>query len=165
VSDTNASSTMTTPFASTDMLRRRVPLNYSCQLPVEEPAVFIRTNAPLIAEAVRGHVSDSGFTGGHGLATWEITVEFFEHPMPSQIETDDANFESCRFPSGSAMRMICGSWFVHTPPSLDGVGFAFVSGSKSCQVQQLTAYLAAVLRFLADGRPQFVAISEFGVCK
>jgi hypothetical protein len=47
-----------------------------------------------------------------------------------------------------------GSWFAHTPPSLNGVGFAMVTGDDCHQVQQLAIYLKTIQRFVAENTTQ-----------
>lgn len=149
-------------FAATDMLHRRVPLSCHFHFVMGERAVRIKTDSGLIGKAIRRVKLPTDATWERRVAEWEIAVEVCGECFPQSLEDAEEQFETCRFGPSRSVRMVDGSWFAHTPPSLNGVGFAMVTGNECHQVQQLAIYLRAVLSFV-DGnqfRSDFLAECE-----
>jgi hypothetical protein len=134
-------------FAATDMLHRRVPLPFRFQFALEGSAVFIKTNSMLIGEALRNYEPGRGRSSECGVTEWEISVEICDECFPLSTEAAEEQSETYWFGPSWSVRMIDGSWFTRTPPSLNGVGFAFVAGNECQQVQQLATYLRTIQSF------------------
>lgn len=143
---------------STDMLHRRVLLPYSFQLVLRTSSVCIRTDSTLILEALSSLNIPADFTGEAANGEWEIAVETY-----GEIDTALCNvakiepIEFCRFGFSCSLRMGNGSWFAHTSPSLNGVGFAMVAGNTSDQINQLAFYLRTVVSLVDKGCAQSIS--------
>jgi hypothetical protein len=139
----------TTIAASTDLLHRRIPLPYSFRFVLGEFAVCIETDSALMREALLSLEMTADPVSGEANAEWEIAVETQEEARTAyRTEPGTSPFEVYRFGPSSAVRTDSGSWFAHTPPSLDGVGFAMVTGNERDQVNQLAVYLQTILILL-----------------
>jgi hypothetical protein len=142
----------TTPaFAATDMLHRRTLLPYAFVAWPGALSIAVRTNDAAIAHAFvkenGGHRVASAISGSEWLIEIAVTDSLardsgLEHWM------GDAEFFS--FGSSRSIRFANGSWFARTPPSGDGVGFAWISGDADRQQRQFGDFL------------RIVALSVFG---
>jgi hypothetical protein len=151
--------------ASTDLLHRRIPLPYSFQLVLRDSAICVRTDSTLMGEALYSLNIPADLTGGVANVEWEIAVETqreSEAAMCHGTETDP--IEVCRFGLSIALRMGSGSWFAHTPPSQNGVGFAMVVGTERDQIDQLSVYLRAIVSLVYEGGARSVPAMTLEVC-
>lgn len=151
-------------FAATDMLHRRVPLPYRVKISVNGQSRFIKTNSPLMAEALNsieiaaGAICDT-------MAEWQISVEVRQDDTQRSIEQAKLRVDTYHFGPSRALRISGGSWFAYTPPSLHGVGFAIVAGDECSQTRQLAAYLKAVVLLQANGNTATSCASECEAAK
>ena len=137
-------------YAASDMLHRRVLLPYTLQLLLETSIVLLKTDSPLMKVALGSHARSSTSMGEVYTAVWEISVEV-RSDSASVPDWETANgFDDYWVGPSRSIRMSSGSWFVFTPPSLDGVGFAMIAGDESSQIQQLGAFLSHIKLFLGD---------------
>ena len=150
-------------FAATDMMHRRIPLLHRFQLMLGDSIVAIKTDSPLMNEALGSCVGSIGSSCNADSAVWDIAVEVRNEAAPLQGCDEMDGFETCCFGSGRSLRLESGSWFAHTPPSLSGVGFAMISGDESCQIQQLEAFLDRIVLFLGDGESRPNSFMKHGV--
>jgi hypothetical protein len=137
-------------FADTDMLHRRAPLRYRCEMGLGGSFVAIKTDSPLMEEALAGLAGCIGAIAQDDHAEWEISVEARDLAAHFADEVQAETFETGCFGPSRSVRMSTGSWFAHTPPSMSGVGFVMVNGNGCRRTLQLVAYLKMVLRFLAE---------------
>ena len=141
--------------ASTDLLHRRIPLPYSFQFVLRDSAICVRTDSTLMGEALYSLNIPADLTGGVANAEWEIAVETQRESEAAMChETETEPIEVCR----------SGSWFAHTPPSLNGVGFAMVVGTERDQIDQLSVYLRAIVSLLDDGGARSIPAVTLEVC-
>ena len=137
--------------AATDLMQRRILLPYSFQILHREFAIGIKTNCVLLSEAFHRLELPLDQTCQSESAIWEIAAETRGEAGASLISRPDIDLiEIYRIGPSCAARMDSGSWFALTPPSLNGVGFAMVTGNERDQIHQLSSYLRTVLRFLDD---------------
>lgn len=137
--------------ASTDLLHRRAVLPYCLRFVLRGSSVCVKTDSPLMSEALRGLNLLSDLSGRAADAEWEIAVEASgkgEAAVRHGAGTEP--IEIYRFGPSRALRMSSGSWFAHTPPSLSGVGFAMVAGNECDQIHQLCVYLSAIRNLVED---------------
>jgi hypothetical protein len=146
--------------APTDLLHRRVPLLYSFQIVYGGLVVCIRTNLPLMSKACQIQEVSSISEDGQANAI-EVQEEQIEATHLADRRAD--SFEVHQFGPSHALRMNSGSWFARTPPSLDGVGFAMVTGNEQDQIGQLSTYLRTILQFLDNAGAQLGPIMAFEV--
>jgi hypothetical protein len=159
-----AASGATSQFAPTDMLHRRIPLDNSFRLTLDEATVCVRTDCSLLKQAWAGAQSDHD-EGDDSYAKWEIAIEVWDGVAPENMETMDEPIAFYSVGPSVAMCMECGSWFAYTPPSMSAVGFAITSGDEHSRVRQLASYLKAVLRLLANDRTQTELSAPTEVCR
>jgi hypothetical protein len=151
--------------AATDLLHRRIPLPYSFQFVLGEFAVCIETDSGLMGEALHSFNLSVDFTGGAANAEWEIAVETHDESEAAAFqEAATELIEVNRFGPSCALRMSSGSWFAHTPPSLNGVGFAMVVGNECDQIDQLAVYLRAILSLVDEGSARSIPGLTLEVC-
>lgn len=158
----NASLASTASYAASDMLHRRVPLPYLYDLPFGDSTIAIATDSLLIGEAlfrVTGSIVMHRWRAG---AEWEITVEAQDEGVAFPAEEVEQRAGFYDFGPSRSLRLENGSWFAHTPPSISGIGFAFVSGSKSRQVMQIARYLKMILAFVGDSADPATPSAEGG---
>jgi hypothetical protein len=137
--------------ASTDLLHRRILLDYSFQFVLGESAVRIETDSALMGKALHILNLPADLTRRAALGKWEIAVETYEEPKQNLFHgTATKLIEFHGFGPSCAIRMSNGSWFARTPPSLSGVGFAMVGGNARAQINQLAVYLRAVVSFVDE---------------
>ncbi|MFZ1084095.1 MAG: hypothetical protein WAN35_03920 [Terracidiphilus sp.] len=137
--------------ASTDLLHRRILLAYSFQIVLGEFSVRIETDSALMDKALYSLNLPADLTGREALGKWEIAVETYGESKASLSHgTATELIEVHRFGPSCAIRLSSGSWFAHTPPSLNGVGFAMVAGNERDQIDQLAVYLRAVVSFIDE---------------
>jgi hypothetical protein len=135
--------------ATTDLLHRRIFLPYSLQFSLRESVVLLKTNSTLMSEVFRRLELPLEPVSEVVNATWEIAVETERESGASRgTEPEIGQTEIYRFGSSCAVRMSSGSWFAHTPPAFDGVGFAMVTGDECDQIHQLFSYLQAILNLI-----------------
>ena len=135
--------------ASTDLLHRRILLPYSFRFVLGESAVCIKTNSALMGNALLGLEVTADPAGGEADAEWEIAVETQGEARMAHLTGPEVSlFEVHRFGPSCAVRMDSGSWFAHTPPSLNGVGFAMVAANERDQIHQLSIYFRIILHVL-----------------
>jgi hypothetical protein len=133
------------------MLHRRTLLPFRFRCAYGNSAVTIETNSELIEDALRRLECTVDEKRLAVSGNWEITVETFEDRCEFRPDGHTGGgFETFHFGSSRSLRMDDGSWFAHTLPSLDGVGFVLMSGSECHQLRQLTLYLRVALAFLFD---------------
>ena len=137
-------------FAATDMLHRRVPLRHRCELGAGGSLFVIKTDLPLMEEALNALAGRMEVIAPNYDAQWEISVEASDRAahFPDAVQTE--SFETFCFGPSRSVRMGAGSWFAHTPPSMSGVGFVMVNGNECQRTLQLVVYLKMVLCFLVD---------------
>ncbi len=141
-------------FAATDMLHRRVPLSSHFHVVLGDRAVRIKTDSWLIGKAIRSVKLPTHPPSESGVAEWEISVEVRNGSLAPPIDSEGEQVETHCFGPSCSVRLADGSWFAHTPPSLNGVGFAMVTGDDCHQVQQLAIYLKTIQRFVAENTTQ-----------
>jgi hypothetical protein len=145
--------------AATDLLRRRVALPYSFRFVLRESLVRIRTNSALMSRVCQSLEARSFLASKEANVEWEITVETLEEIEAVDVaEPETSLFEVHRFGPSCAVRMANGSWFAHTPPSLNGVGFAMVNGTERDQIHQLSAYLRAIVNLVEQSGARSIAV-------
>ncbi len=147
-------------FAATDMLHRRVSLPCHFHAVLGKRAVRIKTDSRLIGKAIRCVKLPTGPIPESAAVEWEIGVEIYGEPSPLSMEATEDQIEAHWFGPSCSFRMDHGSWFAHTPPSLNGVGFAMVTGDECNQVRQLATFLRAIQRFVADSTTQSTLSTE-----
>jgi hypothetical protein len=138
--------------AATDLMRRRILLPHSFHFVLSKFAVCIATDSTAVGEALHRLGIPSGEGSRVTNAKWEIAVETqceAGAPLFAELEIDP--IEVHHFGASYAIRMGSGSWFAQTPPSLNGVGFAMVTGNERDQIDQLAVYLRAIISFFDDG--------------
>jgi hypothetical protein len=147
-------------FAATDLLHRRIQLPYRFQLGLERSNVLVKTDSPLMWRVLRSSAESSGLIAESGVAVWEIAVEVQNEATSSlSVEMTDS-FDAYSFGPSRSLRMSSGSWFAYTPPSLNGVGFAIVSGDECCQVRQLLAFFERIKFSIGEGEPESNSLVE-----
>lgn len=140
---------VTAAAASTDLLHRRIAMPYSFQLRVGDSAVRVKTDFAPMSKALLSLKTTTDPAGEEANAQWEIAVETHgETEVADLPEAETGLFEVHHFGPSCAIRMESGSWFAHTPSSLNGVGFALVNGTERDQVRQLSVYLRTIAHFL-----------------
>ena len=147
-------------FAATDMLHRRVSLPSHFYFVLGERAVRIKTDSRLIGKAIRSAKLRVVAISESASVEWEIAVEVCGDPLALGIEAFGQQVETCWFGPSCSARLADGSWFAHTPPSLNGVGFAMVTGDEWHQVQQLSLYLRTILSFVVGNSSRSVPSTE-----
>ena len=146
-------------FAATDMLHRRIELPHRFELVVGGLFLLIKTDSMLMEHALNGLLGSIGSIAAGDSVEWEIAVEVHIRTERRPVEARLEACETYSFGPSRSLRMNTGSWFAHTPPSLSGVGFAFVTGNECHQTRQLASYLKTILRFLDEsGIPSAHAI-------
>jgi hypothetical protein len=138
-------------YSATDLLHRRTALPFRFQASMGEAAIEIRTNSQLCAEAIRESRERHANRPQRRIGRWEIEVETQSPEGACVLQNDIENgCETFAFGPSRSFRMGDGSWFAHTPPAVDGVGFAFVAGDAGCQVEKLRLFLGLVSEFVLE---------------
>jgi hypothetical protein len=146
------------PASSTDLLHRRVFLPFSSRFVLRESIVCVKSDFPLLSEALCRLNLPSDLSDRAVDADWEIAVETQrEGENALRLGTDIEPIEVHRFGPSNALRMNCGSWFAHTPPSLNGVGFAMVAGDERDQIHQLCVYLGGIMDLLEHSQARSIS--------
>jgi hypothetical protein len=154
-----------TAAASTDLLHRRVLLPYALRLILRDSTLCIRTDSALMSEVLGNLNLPCDPSDGVANAEWEIAVETQREAVTAMsLGTEIEPVEIFRFGPSCALRMGSGSWFAHTPPSLNGVGFAMVGGTERDQIDQLSAYLRAILSLIDEGGARSIPDLTLEVC-
>lgn len=149
-------------YAASDMLHRRIALPYSELFVLKVLPIRVKTDSALITEALRLLGASTVQANLAAISEWEIAVESGETKLPNS-DADSGDLEVVHFGPSRAIRTNDGSWFAHTPPSTNGVGFAVVRGSQRDQVNHLADYIQTVALFLEDFATQQAPNQEFEV--
>ncbi len=135
-------------YSATDLLHRRTPLVHRFHAGMDGTCVEVDTNSPWMGHAIRAFEARNACYG-HKWAKWEIEVEVRgEEESCSSPMDEESGYETCSFGPSRSCRMEDGSWFAHTPPSIDGVGFVLVTGDGFRQAAKLKLYLDLVSRLV-----------------
>jgi hypothetical protein len=133
--------------AETDTIHRRTPLPYAIQVSAGDFALTVRTNFAGIKGALEERACDPGLVA----AQWEIEVApRADGATRCQALAGPPELEFFAFGPSRALRLSDGSWFAHTPPSMNGAGFAWVAGDEAEQTRQVARYMRAVLKFVRN---------------
>lgn len=157
--------TVPEPAAATDLLRRRIRLAHSFQFVLGESSVCIKTDSELIGKALDRLSLPIDLSGGAANGIWEIAVESYGESQTAQSTANELEpVEIHRFGPSVALRMGSGSWFAHTPPSLNGAGFAMLNGATQDRVDRLAGYLRAIFSLVGGDRSPSIPESRLEVC-
>ncbi len=136
-------------YSATDLLHRRTPLAHRFRVAMGATHLEIETNSPQMGQAICPFQAWETIHGQSACAKWEIEVEVRAEEETCFSPMDAESFDEMHsFGPSRSFRMEDGSWFAHTPPSMDGVGFVFVTGDECHQVRKLKSYLDLVHRFV-----------------
>jgi len=144
-------------FAATDMLHRRTPLLHEVRATFGSFSTMIHTNDAAVAEAFidESRKDRSAFATSEN--EWQIEIAL------DDSAADGSEFkhepEVCCFGSSRSIRFANGSWFAHTPPSGDGVGFLWLATDADSRVMQFADFLRSVALFVFD-EGLFVGLPE-----
>jgi len=139
-------------FAATDMLHRRTPLPHSFVARCGVLSVAIRANDPVVAQGFLEENAEDRLAPAISGNEWQIEITLDDSANSAAFEHRTWGAEVFAFGPSRAIRFANGSWFAHTPPSADGVGFFRLSVDANSRLRQFEDLLRDVASFVLDER-------------